>query len=209
MVGRVGHLHHHAIGKHAERLGAPGRERNAVRDERAHERDAHDRGLNVVDFTGSARVSGAVTLPANGNVAFHMVVAIDSVVNAFASLISTNAVRDFQLEANSATVFAGRMNVRSIGESYNLAGGPWSGLRLVSVVFDRTGAGTMRVLIGGIQVGTAAYSTALDSAATLALMTNRNQNAYVDGAVCEVVVTGNLAATADHSAYLAAKWGIA
>jgi hypothetical protein len=40
-------------------------------------------------------------------------------------------------------------------------------------------------------------------------MTNRNQNAYVDGAVGEVIVTGNLAATTDHITYLAAKWGIA
>jgi hypothetical protein len=166
-------------------------------------------GQNVVDFAGSARVSGAVTLPPDGNVAFHMVVAIDSVANAFASLISANATRDFQLEANNATLFSGRMNVRNIGEAYNLAGGPWAGLRLVSVLFDRTGTGTMRVLIGGTEVGAGAYSTALDSAATLALMTNRNQNAYVDGAVCEVVVTGNLAATANHAAYLSAKWGIA
>ncbi len=36
-------------------------------------------------------------------------------------------------------------------------------------------------------------------------MTNRTQNAYVDGAVGEVIVTGNLAATADHTAYLSAS----
>lgn len=166
-------------------------------------------GLNVVDFSGSARVSGAVALPASGNVAFHMVVAIDSVVNAFASLISTNAARDFQVEANSATAFTGRMNVRTIGDSYNLTGGPWSGLRIVSVVFDRTGAGSSRILVNGTLAGTGAYTTGLDSAATLAIMTNRNQNAYVDGAVGEVIVTGNLAATTDHITYLAAKWGIA
>jgi hypothetical protein len=165
-------------------------------------------GLNVVDFAGIARVSGAVTLPVSGNVAFHMVVAIDSVANAFAALISTNATRDFQLEANSATSFTGRMNTRNIGDAYNLAGGPWAGLRIVSVVFDRTGAGTARVLINGTQVGTGAYSTALDSAVTLAIMTNRNQNAYVDGAVGEVVVTQTVGATADHVAYLAAKWGV-
>jgi hypothetical protein len=165
-------------------------------------------GLNVIDFAGVARVSGAVTLPAAGNVAFHMVVAIDSVANAFASLISTNATRDFQLEANNATAFSGRLSTRSIGDSYNLAGGPWAGLRIVSIVFDRTGAGTARVLVNGTQVGTGVYSTALDSAATLAIMTNRNQNAYVDGAVGEVVVTQNLGATADHIAYLAAKWGV-
>jgi hypothetical protein len=165
-------------------------------------------GLNVVDFTGAARVSGAVTLPANGNVAFHIVVAIDSITSTFASLISTNSTRDFQLEANSATSFAGRMNTRNIGDSYNLAGGPWSGLRIVSVVFDRTGTGTARVLINGTQVGTGVYSTALDSAVTLAIMTNRNQNAYVDGAVGEVIVTQTVGATADHVAYLAAKWGV-
>jgi hypothetical protein len=162
----------------------------------------------VVDFARIARVSGAVTLPVSGNVAFHMVVAIDSVANAFAALISTNATRDFQLEANSATSFTGRMNTRNIGDAYNLAGGPWAGLRIVSVVFDRTGAGTARVLINGTQVGTGAYSTALDSAVTLAIMTNRNQNAYVDGAVGEVVVTQTVGATADHVAYLAAKWGV-
>jgi hypothetical protein len=113
-----------------------------------------------------------------------MVVAIDSVVNAFASLISTNAVRDFQLEANSASA-PSRAHERAQHRRVLQPDGRTVVGALGSCRSSSTGraAGTMRVLIGGTQVGSATYSTALDSAATLALMTNRNQNAYVDGAV--------------------------
>ncbi len=83
----------------------------------------------------------------NGNLAFHMVVVIDSVANAFASLISASATRDFQVEANSATAFAGRMSTRSIGDSYNLTGGAVVGTADRFGRLRPDGAGTARVLI--------------------------------------------------------------
>jgi len=166
-------------------------------------------GRNAIDFAGMARMTGPLALPASGDVAFHMALAIDSVVSAFAAVISTNAARDFQLDAGGATAFDGRLNVRSIGDTLFLQGGPYSGILVVSLVFDRTGTGTSQVIVNGNPAGTGAYTTALDQAASLGIMTNRNQNAYVDGAVGEVIVTGTLAETAGYHAYLAQKWGSA
>jgi hypothetical protein len=164
-------------------------------------------GRNVVDFTGTARLSGSIALPANGNVAFHIAVAIDSVASAFAAALAANATRDFQLDAGSDTAFNGRLNVRNIGDTLALSGGPYTGLRVFSLIFDRTGAGTSRVLVNGVQIGSGAYSTALDPAPGFVVMANRSQNAFVDGAVGEVIVTGNLNATSQHVAHLLDKWG--
>jgi hypothetical protein len=164
-------------------------------------------GKNAIDFTGTARMAGPITVPSNGNLAFHMAVAIDSVTSAFAAVISATATRDFQIDSGVEGAFAGRMNVRSIGDTYALQGGPFANVRVFSVVFDRTGSGTTRVLVNGVQVGTGVYSTALDTTLALGLMTNRTQNAYVDGAVGELIATANLAATDDHVAHLLRKWG--
>jgi hypothetical protein len=164
-------------------------------------------GRNVVDFAGTARLTGSIALPVNGNVAIHMAVAIDSVASSFAALIAANATRDFQLDAASDTAFNGRLNVRNIGDTVTLSGGPYTGLRVLSIVFERTGAGTSRVLLNGVQIGSGAYSTALDPAPGLVVMANRSQNAFVDGAVGEVIVTGNLNATSQHVAHLMGKWG--
>jgi hypothetical protein len=49
-----------------------------------------------------ARMTGAVTIPANGNVALHAVLAIDAVVSAFSAPLSMRATRDFQLDSNNA-----------------------------------------------------------------------------------------------------------
>jgi hypothetical protein len=165
-------------------------------------------GCNALDFAGTNRLSGGVTLPASGNVAIHAVLAIDSVTSAFAAALAMDAARDFQIDAASATQFSGRLNATGIGDTVALSGGPFTGTLLLSVVFDRTGAGTSQVWINGALAGSGAYATALDSAQMLLIMANRSQNAFVDGAVGEVVVTGDVTNRAQYEAYLAAKWGI-
>jgi hypothetical protein len=164
-------------------------------------------GRNVIDFAGQARMTGAVALPATGNVAFHIAVTIDSVASSFAAIMAANATRDFQLDAASDTAFNGRLATRNIGDIISLTGGPYSGFRVFSIILDRTGTGTARVLVNGVQVGSGAYSTAVDPAPGLVLMSNRTQNAFVDGALGEFVVTGNLGATSQYVAYLVGKWG--
>lgn len=165
-------------------------------------------GLNVVDFGGSARMTGDVTLPAGGNMALHALIAIDAVTNAFAAPISMRATRDFQFDAATTPEFTGRLNVAGIGQSVTLQGGPYAGTVIVSIVFDLTGAGLSRVFMNGTLAGTGGYSTPLDAVQTLGLMTNRALNATFDGAVGEVIVTGTITNVAEYVAYLGDKWGI-
>jgi hypothetical protein len=150
-----------------------------------------------------------VTVPANGNVAIHAVLAIDSVTSAFAAILAMDApVNDFQLDSNSATQFDGRMNATGIGASAALTGGPFPGARIVSVIFDRSGSATYRVFINGVERASVAYTASLDQAQVLYLMANRSQNAFVDGAVGEVIVTSTVTNRASYQAYLSARWGI-
>ena len=165
-------------------------------------------GLNVLDFAGNDFLQAGETLPVSGDVAFHMVVEVDTTANAFEAILAADATNDFQLDAENASQFNGRLNLAGVGSSVNLAGGPFAGAFLVSVIFDRTGSGQAEVFIGNVSRGVTAYTAPLDQFVDLILMSNRSKNAWVNGAVAEVVVTGDITNRADHHAYLAAKWGV-
>lgn len=165
-------------------------------------------GLNVIDFDGTRYMERIVALPASGDVAFHMVLAIDSVASAFAAILAIEAGNDFQIDANHGSQFDGRLNASGIGTSVTLSGGPFGGAFILSAIFERTGAGTAEVFIADALRGTTAYSTSIDASAALHLMTNRSKNAWIDGAVGELIVTGDTATRADYHLYLAQKWGL-
>lgn len=141
--------------------------------------------------------------------AFHGVFVVDAVTNAFEALIAVDAAVDFQVDSNNTTQFDGRLNLVGAGNPVNLTGGPFSGAIVLSVIFDRTGTGVAEVYISNVLRGQTAYTASLDAATTLYLMTNRTQNAFSDGAVCELAVTRTIGNRADYHAYLAAKWGVA
>lgn len=166
-------------------------------------------GLNVLDFNGNASMETPVTLPASGDVALHMAVVIDSAENPYAAVLALDATNDMQIDANDETAFNGRLNVTGIGDVVDLTGGPFSGALILSAVFDRTGAGTATVFISDVLRGSATYSTPLDAATALHVMTNRSRNSEVTGAVCELVITGDVSNRTDYHTYLAQKWGIA
>jgi hypothetical protein len=137
------------------------------------------------------------------------VIVVDSVISAFAAALAMRGTsRDFQLDANNATQFDGRLNVTGIGDTVALGGGPFNGTRLVSILFDRTGTGLATVYVDGVLRATTPYTTALDSVQVLQLMANRNQNAFVDGAAAEVIVTGGIANRLSYQAYLNGRWGV-
>lgn len=165
-------------------------------------------GQNVLDFNGARFLQAGTTLPASGNVAFHMVVSIDVINNAFEALLAVDAANDFQIDSNNGAQFDGRLNVTGIGSSVTLSGGPYSGAVILSVVFDHTGTGTAQVFVANTLRATMAYTTPLDQFVDLLLMTNRSKNAWVDGAVAEVVVTGDVTNRAAYHSYLATKWGL-
>ncbi|MEL7114024.1 MAG: Ig-like domain-containing protein [Pseudomonadota bacterium] len=165
-------------------------------------------GLNIIDFDGGDHLAQAVSLPTSGNMAFHMVLEIDSTANAFEAILAVDATNDFQIDSNNAAQFDGRFNTAGIGTTVGLTGGPFSGPMIVSVICDLTGAGEVEIFINDVSRGVASYTTAIDAAADLHVMTNRSRNAWVNGAVAELVITGDIANRSSYHGYLAAKWGL-
>ncbi len=165
-------------------------------------------GLNVLDCDGTDFLAGTVALPSSGDVALHMALVIDGLSSQYAAVLALDATNDMQIDANSDIQFDGRLNLARVGSSVGLSGGPFSGPVILSVIFDRTGTGTAEVFVGGVSRGSTAYTTPLDAAAQLHVMTNRSKNAEIDGAICELVITGDVSNRADHHAYLSNKWGV-
>lgn len=165
-------------------------------------------GLNLINCQGNAFMSRAQTLSGDGDVAFHGVFKVDAVLNAFEALLAVDATVDFQIDANNGSQFDGRLNLAGAGPSVNLSGGPFSGAFVLSVIFDRTGLGAAEVYVSDVLRGQTAYTTSLDVATQLYIMTNRSQNAFADGAVCELAITRSTDNRAEYHTYLAAKWGV-
>lgn len=165
-------------------------------------------GLNVLDFDGSAFLEATRAFPASGNVAFHMVLAVDGTSNAFEAALAVDGVNDFQIDANSASQFDGRFNAAGLTSSFNLTGGPISAPVILSVVLDRTGTGQATVYTANSARGSSSYGVSLDPSGALHVMTNRSRNAWVNGAVGELIVTEDVANRSDYHTYLAAKWGL-
>lgn len=165
-------------------------------------------GLNVLDFNGATFLESARTLPANGDVAFHMALMIDGANNSFEAILSVDATNDFQIDAESTSQFDGRLNVAGIGSSVSFSGGPFSGGLILSAIFDATGTAAAEVFVANTLRGSAGYTVPLDASAVLAVMANRAQNAWADGAVGELIVTGDTGNRSAYHGYLAAKWGL-
>lgn len=165
-------------------------------------------GLNVIDFDGADYLDQAVVLPASGDVAFHMVLAIDTTANEFEAVLAVDAVNDFQVDAGNTAQFDGRLNATGVGPGGPLTGGPFAGATILSVICDFTQTGTIEVFLGGVSRGVSAYTSPLDAAAALHVMTNRSKNASVNGAAAELVVTGDVANRAAYHSYLSQKWGL-
>lgn len=165
-------------------------------------------GRNVLDFDGGDFFEQPFTLPSSGDVAFHMVLSIDSVESAFAAVLAVDAANDFQIDAGSDTQFDGRLNSTGIATATNLTGGPFSGAMILSVICDFTGTGQIEVFVGNALRASATYTTALDSSQMLHVMTNRSRNASINGAVGELIVTETVTNRALFHSYLAGKWGL-
>lgn len=165
-------------------------------------------GANIIDFDGGDYLDQAISLPASGNAAFHMALIIDSTANEFEAILAVDSANDFQIDAASASQFNGRVSAAGIGPGTSLSGGPFSGAMIVSVICDFTGAGQLEVFVNNVSRGVMAYTTALDTTAALHIMTNRAQNASVNGAVAELAVSENISNRTGYHAYLAQKWGV-
>ena len=165
-------------------------------------------GNNVIDFDGGDHLLQPIGLPAGGDMAFHMVLVIDSTANEFEAVLAVDAANDFQIDAASSAQFDGRISAAGIGTGVSLTGGPFAGPMILSVVCDLSGAGQLEIFVDGISRGVMAYTAAIDSVADLHLMTNRATNASVNGAVGELLITGSVANRSLYHSYLSEKWGL-
>ena len=137
-----------------------------------------------------------------------MALEIDNITDLYEAILAVEGTNDFQIDAGSSTQFDGRVNPAGIGALTPLSGGPFSGGMILSAIFDFTGSGQVEIFIGNSSRATMAYTAAIDTSAALHLMTNRSKNAWVDGAVAEVIVTGDISNRTDFHGYLATKWGL-
>lgn len=167
-------------------------------------------GLNTLDFTGTHFLERLESMPVSGDFAVHMVLSVDQVDNAFAAVLAIDsAANDFQIDAGSDTQFNGRLYTTGIGLLETpFSGGPFVGAILMSAIFDQSGSATAEIYIANTLRATMAYSTAVDTNAALHVMTNRARNTWVDGAVAELVVSGDVTNRAQYHAYLTNKWGL-
>ena len=165
-------------------------------------------GRNVLDFDGSQMMESALAAPASGDIAFHVALVLDEVDNAFAAVLAVDGTNDFQIDANNGSQFDGRLNATGIGSAVSLSGGPFAGAMILSAVFDRTGAGTAEIYIGNTARGQTGYTQSIDPSVVMTFMGNRSQNASIDGAIAEVIVTGDVSNRVLHHTYLADKWGL-
>lgn len=132
-------------------------------------------GLNVIDFDGGDVLDQTISLPASGDVAFHMVLEIDSTANAFEAVLAVEGTNDFQIDAGNDAQFDGRLNATGSGTAVTLSGGAFAGPMILSVVCDFTGTGAIAVFLDGILHGSTTYLNRLDSSIGLHVMTNRSR----------------------------------
>ncbi len=78
-----------------------------------------------------------------------------------------------------------------------------------SVVFlAQSSATVIEIYFGNTLRGSTGYTAPLDQSAAQHIMSNRSKNAWVNGAVAEVIVTSDTTNRADYYFYLSIKWGV-
>lgn len=165
-------------------------------------------GLNVLDYDGLDDFldHAGFAMPASGNVAFYLV-AKPEIVDFFAALFACDAAsHDFQLQAQSATEFLGRISVSNLGDVVDYTGGPFPGPSVYTIVFDRDGS-TVTGYVDGISRGSGAYTANIGLVQNLLLFKARG-GVVVGGPAGEFLITEDLSRRLEIEQYLANKWGL-
>ena len=147
-----------------------------------------------------------------------IVVEHGSSTNEFSSILSyaPNTAGSFQVDRGFThnPDFDARLRSSTTGSSDETpANGPYNGPSIFTVEFDWNNTARRRYYIDGDQKGDQPYNTTqLLGVGELQVMCNRNQNQFVDGKFCEIVVVKDLINDELRhriEAYLAHKWGFA
>lgn len=170
--------------------------------------------INVLDCDGGDFMSVTTfPIPSSGNVSIFMMVAIDSIDNSIDSIHSLDgATNDYQVQANSATQFDGKVlgggGITSSGTFNNM---PFSGNFIFHLVFDFDGSIYSPFIDNVLEdTGGVSYTTKLDASMELIIFANRGKSIFPNGAFGDVIVTESIDAStvSDHYNYLKDKYGL-
>lgn len=159
---------------------------------------------NALDSDAGDFLSGTIAIPSNGNYAVHFAAIVDTVSNQYQSIVGMNTA--WQLEAGSASQFLGFLRTGG-ADNLTLTGGPYNGLVIGSIVFDKT-MNSIKVFINGVERASGPYSETHNVSQSLKVLTNRAQNQFLDGAILDVIVTADITKTTQYQAYLSAKHAV-
>ena len=163
-------------------------------------------GNNVLTFVGAEYLKNGSVSGFNDAFIFAWAGTIDSISNDLQSLFSTDSVNDFQLKAENAGYFRGRVH-STVGHVV-VSDVDRDGDGIWLVTYDGTGTASMRY--NGTQLGTASFSADLDDVQELLLNTNRAENAEPNTKVGEFIIFDDYSTqlVSDIEDYLSTKWGI-
>jgi hypothetical protein len=174
--------------------------------------------LNVLSMVGGRLESPSADL--TGDIALHMVCNIGTVNNLSdaAFLIrstdstSSSTGQFVRFFANFASAFNGRVNMRNASagsRSVTPSGGPFSGIYLISMVWDNEAGNAMTLFVNNTSVFTenrSEYADGVTATSFLHLFGDWAQN--LGGTLGEVILTKDITNRAAYTTYLADKWGI-
>lgn len=166
-------------------------------------------GLNVLSSTTTTRLMENLTfpVPASGNLSVAFVAKIDGQTpTTSSSLISMDAVNDWQINSNNATQFNGALNA-NIGSFDPMSGGPFTGPDVWSVVFNFDG-GIKKVFVNGVERSSGTYTTAMDTVQKLRIFANRGGANPIFGLFGEMIITEDVSDATRQlmENYLTDKW---
>jgi hypothetical protein len=141
--------------------------------------------------------------------AIHVAMSIDSIGGTSEALFGMNlGSSTFNIRANNATQFDGRIELQNLGSTtaVNFTGGPYSGLVIVSVVFDDTGS-TFTVYVNGSSVATGNYTGFLGTTGGRLRFGAQNSGGNtMDSAFHTALITTSIDNVSDWTTWLDDRW---
>ena len=141
--------------------------------------------------------------------AIHVAMSIDSIGGTSEALFGMNlGSSTFNIRANNASQFDGRIELQNLGSTtaVNFTGGPYSGLVIVSVVFDNTGS-TFTVYVNGSSVATGNYTGFLGTTGGRLRFGAQNSGGNtMDSAFHTALITTSIDNVSDWTTWLDDRW---
>lgn len=174
-------------------------------------------GLNVLDHDGARLMrTASFAWPTSGNAAVFAVAVVDVVDNSTDAIFGTSdddgvGLKEFDLRADNASVFNGKVFATNLGGDMALTGGPFPGPAVYNANFDFTG-GILNAYVNGTKrTADSTYSSKFQANGTFNAFAKANNAAQrPDGAWGEIIITEDVTFVTRQKieGYLAWKWGL-